>query len=70
MEPEEYAKWIKLQTSWGGCPELKILCKHFNKMIYVVDINEEKIHKFDDTENKNEIIFLIYNGLHYNLGIY
>ena len=50
MEPDEYAEWIQKPNSWGGHPELEILSKHFNKMIYVVDIKEGTIIKYDDIE--------------------
>jgi len=70
MDPARYAKWIQLPNSWGGIPELHILSEHYEKIICVVNIRDEKMHKFGDEGNKNEIIFLLYNGVHYNLGIY
>ena len=48
MEPDAYAKWIQVPNSWGGLPELQILAKHFQKVICVMNINDDKIYKFGD----------------------
>lgn len=67
--PEAYAKWIQGDGEWGGIPELKILAGHYNKMICVVDIGWNRIHKFGNPSTADHKIFLIYDGTHYNLGV-
>ena len=69
LDPTEYAEWICRPSQWGGIPELKILSEYYKKILCVVDVGEEKIHKFGGDQNSNEKLFLIYDGTHYNLGV-
>ena len=48
-EPHEYAAWIcNGKNEWGGVPELKVLSVYYHKIFNVVDITENKIHRFGD----------------------
>ena len=51
-------------------PELRILSEYYNKMLYVVDIGLNKIHQFGPEAKADSKLFLIYDGTHYNLGVY
>ena len=70
-EPHEYAAWIcNGKQEWGGVPELKVLSAYYQKIFCVVDIQENKIHKFGDENETDGRVYLMYDGIHYNLGTF
>ena len=72
LEPDAYAEWICKPKEWGGIPELKILSDHYESVIAVLDIGNDEIIEFKGTGSNNtnmkKLIFLVFDGSHYNLG--
>ncbi|GFU11160.1 ubiquitin thioesterase OTU1 [Nephila pilipes] len=61
-----YSAWIRDPNNWGGAIELSILSEHFEIEIVVIDILNLTVHRFGETDDYPERIFLIYNGFHYD----
>lgn len=71
----EYCQWIEDYNSWGGYIEICIIPRIYeNVTLWVCDIINNYIDKIsipgksDDTITRgNQIIVLLYNGVHYDL---
>lgn len=64
-DPFEYMAWILSSESWGGAIELSILSKLLFTNLNVVYIQSKKIETFG--ENFENSIYLLYDGIHYDL---
>ncbi|MES1909218.1 MAG: hypothetical protein MHM6MM_001997 [Cercozoa sp. M6MM] len=64
--PEEYAQWILHPQHWGGSVELLILCEALDVTIVAIDIESLRISRFPHHRNSNQIMYLLYNGVHYD----
>jgi ubiquitin thioesterase OTU1 len=63
----EYCKWIKLDTSWGGAVECSLLSKFYNIQICAYDIQTCRVDRYgQDLENAMVKIYLLYDGIHYD----
>jgi predicted house-cleaning noncanonical NTP pyrophosphatase (MazG superfamily) len=66
MENEEYQNFITNKNNWGGAIEIKILSEILQIEICTFDIENLQTLFFGENENYSEIIFLMYDGIHYN----
>ena len=66
MENEEYQNFITNRNNWGGAIEIKILSELLQIEICAFDIENLQTLFFGENENYSEIIFLMYDGIHYN----
>jgi ubiquitin thioesterase OTU1 len=66
MSNSDYQKFITNSHNWGGAIEIKILSEILQVEICTFDVENLQTLFFGEDENYNEIIFLIYNGIHYN----
>ena len=77
---EQYCQWIEDYNSWGGYIELSIIPKIYeNVTIWICDIINDYIDKITTKDNddeykesmfdQNQIIVLLYNGVHYDLVV-
>ena len=66
-EPLDYCEWIMRDNTWGGGIEISILSKCFQITIGVVDVINCTIEFLG--ENYSNIIYLLYNGVHYDLFV-
>lgn len=64
---EEYSTWIEQSTSWGGAIELSIISKYYGVSIGSVSIRDQMIHLFGQEYNYSKIIYVIYDGIHYDV---
>ena len=64
-ERNEYCKWLKQNTSWGGEIEMNILSKLFDITINAVDIETNVVYKYE-SNNNNNCVYVIYDGIHYD----
>ncbi|KAL4907615.1 hypothetical protein BDW74DRAFT_147845 [Aspergillus multicolor] len=62
--PDDYCRWIKNETSWGGAIELSILSKHFDIEICSVDLGNLRVDRFNEGQSRR--CFLVYSGIHYD----
>lgn len=62
----EYCAWILDSNHWGGAIELSILSEHFKLEIVAVDTISLRMHRFGESDNYTQRIFLIYDGIHYD----
>lgn len=63
---EAYCNWIKNPSSWGGCIELMVLSKYYEKEICVGDIRTGRIDRFGEDKNYPTRVFIIYDGIHFD----
>ena len=66
MKNEEYQSFITNKNNWGGAIEIQILSNILQIEICTFDIENLQTLFFGENENYDEIIFLMYNGIHYN----
>jgi ubiquitin thioesterase OTU1 len=66
FEKNKYIDEIQDPTKWGGGIELKIFSDIFKIKIGSIDIKTNRIDIYGETENYNQIIYVIYNGVHYD----
>jgi len=71
MSREDYCKWIKDDSNWGGENEICILCEHFNVEIQVICMGENSSSlTYGETNDTHRVrtgrIFLLYSGQHYD----
>lgn len=66
MPNKDYCAWIQNADHWGGAIELSILSEHFRLEIVAVDTISLKMHRFGENCDYTNIIFLIYDGIHYD----
>ena len=66
MSNSNYQDYIKNPNKWGGALELSILSYHFKINICTFDIQSLKKHNFGETNNYTEIVYLLYDGIHYD----
>ena len=66
MSREEYIEKISDPNTWGGGIELKIFSEIFKIKIASIDIESTRIDIFGEDKNYRNIIFLVYNGYHYD----
>lgn len=62
-------EWILKEESWGGEVELSILSKHFKILINVIDIRSLEILQYGDRTSSFKNIFLLFDGIHYDVII-
>jgi len=63
---EEYRKKIISDDVWGGSIELKILSEYYSMEIVAVDTLNVRLNRFGEDKNYSSMIFLIYDGIHYD----
>lgn len=61
---DDYCRWIKDDTSWGGAIEMSILSKHFDIEICSIDLGNLRIDRFNEGQSRR--CFLVYSGIHYD----
>ncbi|KAL6233500.1 hypothetical protein BDW75DRAFT_187172 [Aspergillus navahoensis] len=62
--PDDYCRWIKNETSWGGAIEISILSKHFDVEICSIDLGNLRVDRFNEGQSRR--CFLVYSGIHYD----
>jgi len=62
---EEYIRYIQKPNTWGGYIELLIFSDYFKIEICSIDVKTNRIDRFGEGKYK-EMVFLIYNGIHYD----
>jgi len=62
----KYSAWIQSKNAWGGAIELQILAEYFQTVISVVDTQSGCLTKFGETGNFEQMMLLIYDGIHYD----
>ena len=63
---KEYQTYILNPNNWGGAIELSILSEVFNIKISAFDIKTLKKHCFGEDMSYSDIIYLLYDGMHYD----
>ncbi|KAI5817491.1 hypothetical protein BZA77DRAFT_34629 [Pyronema omphalodes] len=61
---DDYCRWIKTETSWGGGIELGILSNHFGVEIVAIDVQSLAVLRFN--EGCGTRAFVVYSGIHYD----
>jgi len=64
--PDEYARWIRDPSHWGGGIELSILSSHFRTELCAYDVQTCRVDVFGQGSGYTQRAFLIYDGLHYD----
>lgn len=70
QHPLEYQKFILNPDSWGGAIEMKILSHFYKIQICAFDCQLGKVFRFGEDEKYDTMIFLIYNGVHYDALVF
>jgi len=63
---EKYCSWIQTREAWGGAIEVQILADYFQVMIVVIDTQSVSMTKFGELGNYDQMMLLIYDGIHYD----
>ena len=63
---EEYIEKIQDFEKWGGAIELRLFSDIFKMKIGSVDVMTNRIDIYGETKPYDKIIFVIYNGIHYD----
>ena len=63
---EYYINHIANPNKWGGGIEIKIFTEIFKMQICVVDCQTNRVDLFGQDKDYENIIFIIYNGIHYD----
>lgn len=66
---KEYVEWIKKPSSWGGSIEIMLASELYKCEIAAIDIKNERQEIFGQNNNYKDRIYLLYTGIHYDLGI-
>lgn len=66
MTNEKYQNFITNKNNWGGAIEIQILSDILQIEICTFDIEHMQTLFFGEEENYNQIIFIMYNGIHYD----
>ena len=61
-----YISEISNTNKWGGGIEIKIFSEIFKMQIAVVDAQTNRIDLFGQDQNYENIIFILYTGIHYD----
>nr|ALS04496.1 ubiquitin thioesterase OTU1 [Acartia pacifica] len=61
-----YCSWILTKDAWGGAIEVQILAEYFQAMIVVLDTQSASLTKFGECGNYDQMLMLIYDGIHYD----
>ncbi|KAL4951333.1 hypothetical protein BDW69DRAFT_170285 [Aspergillus filifer] len=61
---DDYCRWIRTETSWGGAIEMSILSKHFDVEICSIDLGNLRVDRFNEGQPRR--CFLVYSGIHYD----
>lgn len=64
---EEYAKWVRMDSSWGGDIELSILAKYYGVCIAAVSIKDARIDMFGQEGGYQKVVYVLYDGIHYDI---
>ena len=64
QQPDDYCRWIQMETSWGGGIELSILSQHFEVEICSINVQDLRVDRFN--EGKLKRCILVYSGVHYD----
>lgn len=64
--PEEYAKWITQQNSWGGAIELMIFAEQYATEIFALDVTSGHANCFGETGGYEKRVYVIFDGIHYD----
>jgi ubiquitin thioesterase OTU1 len=62
--PDEYCKWIQMESSWGGFIELTILAEQFDVEICSIDVEDLHVYRFNEGQSRRCIV--VYSGVHYD----
>lgn len=62
----EYIEKIQDFEKWGGAIELRLFSDIFKMKIGSVDVMTNRIDIYGETKPYDKIIFVIYNGIHYD----
>jgi len=63
---DEYIHFIDNPNNWGGALEIKMFSDIFKIQINCFDIRNNKFYFYGENQNFNQMIFLLYNGFHYD----
>ncbi|GJQ84594.1 hypothetical protein Trydic_g10206 [Trypoxylus dichotomus] len=63
---DDYCRWIREDTSWGGAIELSILANYYGIEITVADTINAIINRFGEDQNYSHRVFLLFDGIHYD----
>jgi len=66
MPNDEYQTHILNPDNWGGGIELDILANYIKVQISVFDIKNLKTLNFGESNDYSEVIYLLYDGIHYD----
>jgi ubiquitin thioesterase OTU1 len=66
MSKKEYILKMENPDCWGGAIELKLFSDIFKIQIASIDIQSGRVDIFGETENYTHIIYILYNGNHYD----
>ncbi|GIY79512.1 ubiquitin thioesterase OTU1 [Caerostris extrusa] len=61
-----YCEWIQDPVHWGGAIELSIVSGRYKVEIVVIDTSSLITLRFGESEDYQNRIFLIYDGVHYD----
>ena len=64
---EDYAKWARMDSSWGGDVELSILAKYYGVCVAAVSIKDARIDFFGQEAGYQKVIYVLYDGIHYDV---
>ncbi|KAL9094841.1 MAG: hypothetical protein Q9165_002790 [Trypethelium subeluteriae] len=64
QKPDDYCRWIQMESSWGGGIELSILSQHFEVEICSINVQDLRVDRFN--EGKPTRCILVYSGIHYD----
>ncbi|KAI9691211.1 MAG: ubiquitin-specific protease otu1 [Bathelium mastoideum] len=62
--PDDYCRWIQMESSWGGGIELSILSQEFDVEICSINVQDLRVDRFN--EGKPTRCILVYSGIHYD----
>ncbi|KAF2814176.1 OTU-domain-containing protein [Mytilinidion resinicola] len=62
--PDEYCKWIQMESSWGGSIELTILSEQLGVEICSIDVENLHVYRFNEGQPRRCIV--VYSGVHYD----
>jgi ubiquitin thioesterase OTU1 len=66
LPKDEYIEYIINPKNWGGSVEVKMFSEIFQKQICCIDVKTNRIDVYGTEDNYDNIIYLLYNGVHYD----
>lgn len=66
LPKDEYIEYIINPKNWGGALEVKMFSEIFKTQICCIDVKTNRTDIYGNEENYNNIIYLLYTGVHYD----